>query len=82
MITRILVGLLLIGVGGFLVIRTRVMLDFFGHIDWAERKLGGGGSALLYKVIGIIVCFTGMLVATNMWNAFLEATLGSFLIKN
>jgi len=76
---RILLGFGLMGIGGFVVIRTRLILDFFGHIDWAEAKLGGGGSTLLYKTIGIIVCLLGMLVATNMWNAFLDATLGSFI---
>jgi hypothetical protein len=78
---RILVGLLVLAVGAFAVIRTRYILDFFGTIDWAEAKLGGGGSNLMYKVIGIILCLIGIIVATNLWDAFLQATLGSVLPK-
>jgi hypothetical protein len=76
---RILIGLLVLGIGAFMVIRTRYILDFFGPIDWAEAKLGGGGSNLLYKCIGILFCFIGIIVATNLWDAFLQATLGSVI---
>ena len=74
---RILIGLVLVAAGIFMVIKTRMLMGFFGTIDWAEQKLGGGGSNLLYKLIGILVCFIGFMVATNLWNAFLQATLGS-----
>lgn len=60
-----------------MVIKTRAVLSFFGPIDWAERKLGGGGSYLLYKVIGIIGALIGLIVAANLWEWFLEVTLGS-----
>jgi hypothetical protein len=76
---RILIGLLVTAIGAFMVIRTRKILDFFGPIEWADAKLGGGGSNLLYKVIGLVLCIIGIIVATNLWDAFLQATLGSFL---
>jgi hypothetical protein len=79
---RILLGLGIVVVGAFFVIKTRKILDFFGPISWAEQHLGGGGSALLYKVIGLLFCFVGFMVATDLWNAFLQATLGSFLPHN
>lgn len=72
---RILIGLVVAAVGAFMVIRTTDVLGFFGTVDWAERKLGS--SRLFYKLLGIIVCFVGFMVATNLWNAFLEATIGS-----
>ncbi|MFH1839013.1 MAG: hypothetical protein ABII13_01510 [Patescibacteria group bacterium] len=78
LIFRILIGLVLAGLGSVMVIRTRIFLEFFGTIDWAEAKLGGGGSHLMYKLIGIAFIFIGFMVATNLWSAFLEATLGSF----
>lgn len=78
-ILRVILGLAITTAGAFFVIKTRYVLDFFGPISWAEQKLGGGGSALMYKVIGLIFCFVGFMVATNLWNAFLQATLGSFL---
>lgn len=74
---RILIGLGVAGVGAFLVIRTRKMLEWFGQIEWADAHMGGGGSNLMYKLIGIFLCFIGFMVATNLWNEFLQATLGS-----
>ena len=78
---RVLIGLAIVGGGVFLVLKTEIILGFFGTVDWAERKLGGGGSRLFYKLLGILICFIGFMVATNLWNAFLEATLGSIVPK-
>ncbi len=75
---RILIGLLLAAVGAVMVIKTRVFTDFFGQSTWADSKFGGGGTNLLYKVIGLVVAFIGFMVATNLWEAFLTATVGSF----
>ncbi len=81
-IIRILIGLVLAGVGFFFVWKTEDVLGFFGSIDWADQHLGGGGSRLTYKLIGIVVILIGFIVATNMWNAFLEATIGSIVPSN
>jgi hypothetical protein len=74
---RVLLGIVMVVVGSFFVIRTRSIVDFFGSVDFAERYLGGGGTNLFYKLLGIVICLLGFLVATNLWNAFLQATLGS-----
>ncbi|MCR4278516.1 MAG: hypothetical protein NUV81_01265 [bacterium] len=74
---RILFGLVIASVGAFFVIRTKVFLDFFGHSSWADSKFGGGGSNLMYKTIGMLLIFIGFMVVTNLWNAFLGATVGS-----
>jgi hypothetical protein len=73
---RILLGVVLAGIGAFMVIRTSRMVEWFGAVEWAEAKLGGGGTRLFYKLLGIVLCFVGFMVATNLWNAFLEGTLG------
>lgn len=78
-ILRILLGIAIAGVGFLMVWKTAFFLGFFGRMDWAERKLGGGGSNLLYKVVGIVICLIGIIVATNLWNALLQATLGSII---
>jgi len=75
---RILLGLGIAGVGSFLVIQTKIFLDFFGHSEWADSKFGGGGTNLLYKTIGLLLVFIGFMVMTNLWGAFMEATVGSF----
>jgi len=76
---RIILGLGITGIGSYIVIKTRSFMDFFGYIDWAEQKLGGGGTVLVYKSIGLLLCFIGFVVATNLWDAFLRATLGALL---
>lgn len=76
---RILIGLVVAGAGAYMVIRTESILGFFGTVDWAERKLGS--SRLFYKLLGILICFVGFMVATNLWNAFLEVTLGGLFPK-
>lgn len=77
MITRILIGLVLVAVGFLIVWKTRAIIDAFGTSSWAEVKLGGGGTSLMYKGIGIVIIFVGFLWATNLWSNFLNATLGS-----
>lgn len=77
MFSRIIIGLL-ITIAGFLIVwKTRKITDTFGSIPWADQHLGGGGTALMYKMIGIVACLVGFLWMTNLWNAFLEATIGS-----
>lgn len=76
---NILIGILLIIIGFLIVWKSRKFIDFFGTIDWAEVKLGGGGTNLMYKLVGIISILVGFIWATGMWNAFLNATLGGIL---
>jgi len=79
MITRILIGLALVAIGFVFVWKTRKFIETFGSISWADAKLGGGGTNIMYKTIGLILILVGFLWATNMWTAFLEATLGAAL---
>jgi len=81
LIARIVIGVALAGVGTYFVIRTNSILGIFGRVNWAETKIGPGGTYLFYKIMGIIFILIGFIVATNLWNAFLEATLGSIIPK-
>ncbi len=74
---RLLVGFSLVGVGIFIVIRTWIFIDFMGPSYWAEQKFGAGGTNIFYKLLGIGVVLLGFVVATNLWNDLLGATLGS-----
>ncbi|MBD3251844.1 hypothetical protein GF380_05350 [Candidatus Uhrbacteria bacterium] len=78
-ILRIILGLGIAVIGAYFVIKTRNIHGFIGPMDWAERKLGGGSSYFLYKMIGIAVALIGFIVAANLWNEFLNATLGSII---
>ncbi len=54
MISRYLAGLLLIAGGIFLIVKTELLMSWFGRIAWAEEKLGTeGGTRLFYKLIGM-----------------------------
>jgi len=79
MITRILIGIVLVAIGFIIVWKTRKFIETFGSIAWADAKLGGGGTSIMYKTIGIILIFVGFMYATNLWTAFLEATVGAAL---
>lgn len=76
LILRILLGAVIVGVGFIFAWKTRDVSGFFGPVPFAERYLGGGGTTLFYKLLGIVLCLIGFLVMTNLWNAFLQATLG------
>lgn len=74
LIVQILIGIAIAAVGVFFVLRTADVLDFLGPVDWAEQHLGG--SSMFYKLLGIVISLIGFIVATDLWDAFLSATLG------
>ena len=77
MLARILIGAVVTGLGLILVLKTEWILDFFGSVEWAERN--AGGSRMFYRLLGALVSILGFLVITNLWQPFLEATLGSLI---
>ncbi len=82
MFLQIAIGLVLVVIGAAITIKANQVYEWFGSMDWADRYLGAGGSRLMYRLIGIIMCLIGFMVATNLWGAFLHATLGSWLNLN
>lgn len=45
--------------------RTDLMIRWFGRIPWAEDKLGGGGTWLFHKILGIIIIIAAFLVMSG-----------------
>ena len=59
-------GILVMLLGVFMVIKTQWFISNFGHSGWAESKLGGGGTRIMYKVLGILFVFGTLMVWTGM----------------
>lgn len=67
-----LIGLALTCAGFSMVFKTDWYLGFMGLNDWAENKLGGGGTRLMYKIIGLVFCFLGILGMTGQLSGIAE----------
>ena len=78
---RILLGLVIVAVGFYMVLRTAIFIELIGYIDWAERKFGSGGTNLFYKLLGMVIMILGFIITTNLWNALLGATIGSLFTR-
>jgi len=77
------IGVLVVILGVFLVIKTEWFVVNFGTIAWAEEHLGtSGGSRLMYKLIGLLSIFIGFLLVTNMFQGFLLGTIGKIFIRS
>lgn len=80
---HIIIGIIMIGLGGLIVIKSEAILNAFGRIGFFERYLGTeGGSRLGYKLVGILVVFIGMLVMTNMIGGFINWVFSPLLKYN
>jgi hypothetical protein len=81
-VLRVLGGLALIGIGCLFVIKSEWFLQNFGKVDWAEQNLGlDGGSRLFYKLLGIIIIFSGMMMATGLLGSALVGTVGKLFVQ-
>lgn len=78
-LTRILIGLLIVGVGLFFLFKGEAIIDALGPIDLFDEHMGSNGTRLAYKLIGTVVVIIGFLEMTNLWSAFLNATIGSLI---
>ncbi|PIX62139.1 hypothetical protein CO057_01155 [Candidatus Uhrbacteria bacterium CG_4_9_14_0_2_um_filter_41_50] len=73
---RIVIGLLVIALGLSMVWKTDFYLRALGMVSWAERNLGGGGTRLFYKLLGILIIFVGMMITTNLFDKFMTWLVG------
>ncbi len=75
---RILLGVAVMVVGFCFVRYSDKVLEWFGRVDFAEDKLGQGGTRLFYKLMGILIAFIGMFIATNIMSDILGGFAGLF----
>ena len=67
MLTRIIVGLVIVVIGFSMVWKTLFYLRIFGRIRFAERYLSTeGGSRIFIKLLGTAAIFLGVFIATNL----------------
>jgi hypothetical protein len=61
-------------IGYFMVAKSEKVFEWFGENAFAEKYFGYGGSRFFYKLIGLIVVFVGIFVATNIISDILGGT--------
>lgn len=77
---NIIIGLIISAVGLVLIIKTEWFLSNFGRIGWFEEHLAtSGGSRMGYKLLGMLIIFTGLLFITNMIGGALTWILSPLL---
>jgi len=68
----IILGLVMAAIGVLITIKSESMLEMFGRVGFFEKYLGTeGGSRLGYKLLGILIFFIGIMIATNVINDFM-----------
>jgi len=78
MIGRIIIGLILCGVGYMFVWKPLTFLDLVGPIPFAEKWFGS--SVTFYKLVGILIILAGFLAITGLHTKFLN-WLVSFVVR-
>ncbi len=73
---KYIIGILIIVAGSFMVIKTSWFVSNFGHSEWAEAKLGSGGSYLLYKILGITFIILSLMGMTGLLGEVLLSFFG------
>ena len=66
-------------IGFFVVSKTDTFLNLFGRVEWAERKLGSGGSWTFYKLLGVGIAFLGVFIDTNIISDILTSFASIFV---
>jgi len=68
----ILLGIVIAIIGAAITIKSEAMLNMFGSVAFFEKYLGTeGGTRLGYKLIGILIFFIGVMIATNVFPDFM-----------
>jgi multisubunit Na+/H+ antiporter MnhB subunit len=73
-IGQFFLGLLITGAGFIFVWRTQWIQSLVGYSEFGEKWFGS--SQLLYKLVGVIVCFIGLLTAVGLIDEFINWFFG------
>lgn len=75
MISRIIIGLMVIFLGFFMAWKTDWFYDIVGPIDFAEKFFSRGTHTFL-KLLGILIIFIGAVIFANLDDLLIEGTIG------
>ncbi|HDQ22876.1 MAG TPA: hypothetical protein ENN28_02765 [Candidatus Uhrbacteria bacterium] len=82
MLLQRIFGIILFIIGPILVIKSEWFLENFGKIAWAEEKLGTeGGTRLLYKIIGLLFIFFGLVLIFGFFGGIVMWVFSPLLPK-
>ena len=77
-----IIGIIAALAGVSMVLKTEWLIQNIGSSAWAEAKMGtSGGSRLFYKLIGTALILIGFMLITNLFQGFLEGTIGKLLVR-
>jgi hypothetical protein len=65
---RIILGLIGCVLSILLIVYRYRVVGFMGHIGWAEKKLGAGGTYTLFVLIGILGFIFSLMYMTNSFD--------------
>lgn len=71
-------GILIMVLGVFMVLKTPWFISNFGTSAWAENKLGGGGTRLMYKILGVVFVFGALMGMTGMLGRMILGIFGRY----
>ncbi len=76
---KFILGIIIAAVGFLLIWKSEWLINNFGRINFAEQHLGSaGGSRLMYKLIGSIIIFVGLMIAFDLSDNVLAWFAGLF----
>lgn len=77
---RIFIGLIITIISSLIVMKTEWLVQNIGHNTWAETHLGsGGGTRLMYKLIGVLGIIIGLFLITGLYDSFVRWLLGPLI---
>ena len=71
-----IISILVIALGALITIKSEKLYESLGPVDWAEQKLGAGGSRLFYKLVGIGIIFLALFYMSGILQSIGLAIFG------
>ncbi len=67
---HIILGLIGIALSFLLIVYRSQVKHFIGNIEWAERRLGPGGTYSLLVIVAILMFFISLMYMTSSFDLF------------